>query len=318
MAWYSIYKYTFSKNQQGELFTLDNHSSVFDNAQHYFGSLFTQGTSLVAFKKKKDELVSCPNGILSHRSDIIVMRLCDNRNVSIRQDYKKNPEVTNPFCQIVIDNRPGRALMAIEKESSFGNPDKAAEILEETINNYLRDYRISIEIKQHTRVDEFWSYVDEQTLVNKDPIRKVVFDYPNPKLTKSLFIPKDVETKVNALFTMLGNTNAVKGHLQMEASKEGSLQLKRTKKDMAQMVALCCNNGYNLSVYFKNYGIFRVNDRIKTVKSMDESILNDFIAGVQLTSGSFGLIVWLDDLYNYLKICKNATEIPSPRKRRNT
>ena len=129
MAWYSIYKYNFIKNQQGNLFAVADYSdSVFDNAQQYFGQLFHQGTSLIAFKTRKGEHVECPNAILSHHDNIIVMRLCDNRTVNVWQDYKRSPEVTNPFCHIVIDNRPGRCLIAIEKDSSFGKTDKAADI----------------------------------------------------------------------------------------------------------------------------------------------------------------------------------------------
>jgi hypothetical protein len=217
----------------------------------------------------------------------------------------------------VIDNRPGRCLIAIEKDSSFGKTDKAADILEGTLNNYLSDYRLSIEINQQIRTDEFWNYVEEQTRVNNDPIRKVVFDFPNPKLTYPLISTKKVVGKVNSMLSMLGASNAVKGHFHMDASKEGTLKLLRTNKDLAQMVELCHNNGYSLSVFFKHYGLFRVNDQIKAVKKMEEAILADFIGLVRLTSGSYGLIVWLDELDKHMQKYNNATKIPAPRKRGN-
>lgn len=78
---------------------------------------------------------------------------------------------------------------------------------------------------------------------------------------------------------MASATGAARSSFKVDAEKEGTLTLDRTKEDLAQMVALCCNNGYHISVHFEQFGVYRNGDVIRALYNIDKGLLDDFING---------------------------------------
>ena len=89
-----------------------------------------------------------------------------------------------------------------------------------------------------------------------------------------------------------------------------------SSKDMAEMVNLCCNKGYDIQIKFKNYKTYRINDYVKRFVSMDDNLLTEFR---QNNSYLFGdnesLILWLNKVIETINKDKRESEIPKRRKK---
>jgi hypothetical protein len=78
---------------------------------------------------------------------------------------------------------------------------------------------------------------------------------------------------------MTAATNAAKGTLNLLSDKNSVIQLERTKEDFAQLVTLCSRNGYDISVHFKKYGIYRCGGQAKALNIIKDEVLKEFKTG---------------------------------------
>lgn len=119
---------------------------------------------------------------------------------------------------------------------------------------------------------------------------------------------------------MASATGAARSSFKVDADKEGTLTLDRTKEDLAQMVALCCNNGYHISVHFEQFGVYRNGDVIRALYNIDKGLLDDFINGQSVLGDRegtcFGLINKLDYIREQTKEYENITPVKEGRKRK--
>lgn len=83
---------------------------------------------------------------------------------------------------------------------------------------------------------------------------------------------------------------------------------------MAEMVRLCAENGYDISILFKEFKTYRINDYVRAYYPMNDSVLQDFRAGTQTIEGKNALEDWFDIVIEHTKNYKNESEVP---KRRN-
>ena len=94
------------------------------------------------------------------------------------------------------------------------------------------------------------------------------------------------------------------------------VKAERTKRDMAQMVALCVQNGYDLSVKFKEFGLYRINHDIKVYQTIMPSLIQDFINQQEILDftkkGQFALINSLDSIRK--QITEYNDETPTIKK----
>lgn len=142
---YAIYKFDFHKaiqrTIQAEADGIDG-SKYLKNAQECFASLFDQNTidKLAKINKKGEVTATLPNDVLKKLGDIFIWRVNNsqlkewwkrNGKDSMGFDkYEKDTVESNPFCNVLIDNRPGVGIMAIEKSSAWGsNPDMLRDLL---------------------------------------------------------------------------------------------------------------------------------------------------------------------------------------------
>lgn len=115
---------------------------------------------------------------------------------------------------------------------------------------------------------------------------------------------------------------AAKSQYQLDATSQGTLKLDRTQEDLAQMVGLCCNNGYQIAVHFKHGKVFRNGDCQLATFDIEEEPLNHFVNGQCVIGSSadgepaYALVSWLDDVREYTKDYNDATQIEHKRKRK--
>lgn len=217
----------------------------------------------------------------------------------------------HPGCYAIFDCREGVAQLAIERIAAFENkPDKVSEILASTLSKALRPFGLDIEIRPKLREGNFWEAVEEQTLTLKDQVRRVSFFFPKRDNIGPVDAVDYMKRKVMVLQSMLSGVNAAKGEFKMEASQKGSLLLERTQRDMAEMVSLCCRNGYKMAVYFRHYGVYRFGEQVRAFDRLESEVIDQFIHGQSCFGDqSWDLLIWLDEArtrtLNYKGVCSD-------------
>lgn len=309
MATYEIFKFDFRRAGQGQLFSRENGHSALDDAQRIFGEILKE--PLVITKQKRgDEVAHLENYVERRDGDILSMLVCNEKDINYRERKEEVTLTTHPGCRVIIDNRPGVGQMAIERDSSFnGKPGTVRDLLQDALNKRLAEYRLEVEIRAKKRSSEFWEMVSEQITIHHDMPTKVSFTFP-----KQETVPVDASPNVSAYLVaaraMCSAIDATKGMLQMESDKGKVLHLERTQEDFANMVALCSQNSYDISVHFKHYGVYRFGKAVKALFELQDSIANDFARGQRTCGG--GMKEWLDDIRQ--KIEGYGDEEPTEKK----
>lgn len=301
---YVLFIFLFNKIEKPNLLFRDENGELIKlSAQQHLDRLLI-GTSVLGFnRKEKDGTFTRPsNRIEAKIDDIIFLRLCSRKNVTIWKDYEKTKEVNKPYCNIIIDNRPGIAQLAIEKNGAFGTngPDKVVEIISTYMNNALAPFGYEIEITRKLRTVEVWDMVAERVKVD-DPVKSVKLDFHDPSKTEAIDATDEQMRQVKLLLSLAKDMGAVNSNYQVMDADKGTLILYKQQKDLAGMVALCTNNGWDIEIRFKNFGVYRTNTKQGAVFSMKDSILTEFICGdVELYGndgqGKSNLVEWLDNV----------------------
>ena len=318
MPTFAIYKMLFKQASQRSLLAEDG--TRLDYAQEYLEEILDK--DLPISKKGRDQVpIRLENYPEARRDRVTLMVVCNEKKHKY-QEKKENKELEyHPGCYVIIDNREGIAQVAIERSESFnGNPDMVRKLLQEALCMAFRDKGIEVELRPKMREREFWELVDEQRIVHQDTIKKVVFEFPNPEKTKPVDIPDKMKKNLAYLNIMTAATNAAKGSLQLFSDKGSTIQLERTKEDFAQLVTLCSWNGYDISVHFNKYGVFRCGGKAKALDIIKDSVITEFLTGQmqmgKTEEGVFELVRQLDEIRVRTENYIDDEPIKQVRKRR--
>ena len=264
---YQIYKYDFHKATQRTIIAeaegIDGNKHI-KIAQTCFASLFDLNTidKLAKINKKGEVKAMLPNDVLAKSNEIFIWRVnnsqlkdwwkkCGKDNKGIDK-YEKEEIESNPYCHVLIDNRPGVGLMAIEKSSAWGSkPDMLRDVLLENFNRMLADF-FDLEMRIEARMDpkDIWEFVHDRLFEHHDYIRKVAFTFQNPKKINKSNAMEVKSTRLKAMLKTVEISDALKGFFTMEFDKNTNSKISQTNKDMAEMVRLCGENGYDINRYF--------------------------------------------------------------------
>lgn len=320
---FTIYKYELIKTNERKIFQETEVGT--ERAQDYLGSLFeAPQLNLFATSKKTGEPTAYPNSILKIRQGVVLMRVCNVKHVTLVQAYKERREESNPFCHVIIDNRPGIGQIAIEHTKAFDNrTDKVSAILQESLHALLADVGLNIEIHAKMRTRDFWETVEEQVYRKGDRVRRVVFDFADPDQATPIDAPPSAIEALRFLHAVSADMGAARSQYKLDATREGTLRLDRTREDLAQMVTLCCNNGYQISVHFHHMGVYRYGKQSRAVYELDEEVLEGFVGGQQTLTDTpqqepgFALLDWLDNVREQTKTYNHETQTEGKRKRKH-
>lgn len=318
---FGIYK-CIIKPLQPDLFS-EHDSGNLPEAQRILHDILLTPPKIYKTQKNGNEQ-PYTTSLLRSDEDIFVMRMSDPKGVQLI-DVQQNPyDVVNfPPCYIIYDNRPGRSTLAIEKRSdSFDrNTDKVRDLLEKALGNELFKYDLRIEVNIKKRVGDFWDIVDEYKQEQNDRVKSVKFSFPNPALSTPVEdAAKLAAEKLKYLTALTEATKATKGVLQLDSEENSSLELKK-QSDVGHMVALCCDNGYDLSVFFEQYGEFKYGEEKRMIKTLDEAVVTHYVEGKEdpaLWHGSASeLKGWLDDIFENAEKYVESHNLNKRGKKRN-
>ncbi len=304
------------------------------------GAIFTslcKGGKLNLYKLKKskggDDVVPYHNDIMAVHGGISVLRINNNKNKTVVEeadtttngitDYETNTYVSNPYCFVIIDNRVEKGIcqIAIQKNDAWRDSKGVRELLEQYWNTmFLNDgIPLILKISPKTRPSEIWEFCRERCGVGGDAISRIAFDFPNQRKVAMLNrIPKPTGY-IKQLAKLSELTNAIKTHIHMDYDNADPVVIEENMRNLANIIQICANEEYNLSVYFKYYGQYRCNEEVSAIFPMAETILNAFMTDwddeQSCTPQQRELFNWCDNAYEQAKLFKNAGQIPTPRHR---
>lgn len=328
---YAIYKYDFHKaierTIQAEADGVDGAKNL-KIAQTCFASLFDQNTidKLAKINKKGEVKALLPNDVLAKSGDIFIWRV---NNSQLKEwwkrsgkdskgidTYERDEIESNPYCYVLVDNRPGVGLMAIEKSTAWGSkPDMLRDVILENFNRILADlYDLEMRIEARMNPKDIWEFVHERLYEHNDYIRKVAFSFQNPKKISKSSAMEVKSARLKAMLRTVEISDALKGFFTMEFDRNTNSKISQANKDMAEMVRLCGENGYDIIITFKEFKTYRINDYVRAYYPMTEDVLRGFRIGSLTIEGITQLEDWFNQVAEQTKDYVNESEVP---KRRN-
>lgn len=327
---YAIYKFDFHQATNRSVIAESNGVDGSKNvkfAQKCFDSLFDKNTIDNLIKtNNKGESTRLPNDVMAKIGEIYIWRVNNSlmkdwwtKNGKDRKgidNYEKQEIESNPYCNVLIDNRPGCCLMAIEKSAAWNSaPDKLRDMLLYNFNAKLSDlFDLEMRIEARMNPTEIWDFVHERIYEHDDYIRKVSFIFQNPKKINKTNAAEVKSSRLKAMLRTVEISDALKGFFMMEFDRNARNNISPKNRDLAEMVRLCSENGYDISITFKNFKTYRINDYVKAYFRMSADVLQSFSIGSLNFDGKTGLEDWFDLVAKQTKNYTNESEIP---KRRN-
>ena len=331
---YCIYEVELKKTRivQGDITEgMDTQKTDISKAYDYFESIFDKpGKSLDIFQMNKATVTktkSHPNRVLAVADHVILFQL---NNVQIKKLWKPlNPdtvfptyvqteEESNPYCNVIIDNRGDECLLAIQVDhSAWSNTDKVRDVLQENLSRMLESRGIQIEISTKMKPSSFWDYVNYKQLNEKIGIKRLTWDFINSKRLQAAIKPK---SHLKALDEMTDLFNGYAGQLTIVPSAKEVLELKRRRVDMVNMLDLASNlnNIYFLTVTFEDGEVYKCNSNLRAEIQVQESYVNNFRDNQKDAFFEYQLFRWLDEVKAKTKDYQNAAQTKRKGKRKNS
>ena len=205
-------------NQGDNLFEkLPSIKERMDKKLEYIHAIITDNN--FKFKSNKDGEFN--RKIYYDQDGIIILRIANNKNLSLEEDFKKNKHHHSPSCFVIIDNRTNFQRIAIEEDTTaFSDTDVVRNIIFHSLKRHLQKYGLGIEIKKEFQKNEFWDIVKDQT--RGISLVRFCFSYPNlPRVHQSIneLINSESEA-LNSKQTTLEYRSNESEHLELDESNK--------------------------------------------------------------------------------------------------
>ena len=175
---------------------------------------------------------------------VYVLRISNNRQTNIEENFQKKKIENHPSCYVFIDNRQGPEALqtiAIQKLSTaFTATDQVAKILTNTFNVILQNYSMQIEITAKYHSQTFWTFVEKH-----QDIKLVRFKFPMPNMGMN-------GKRMSEWISQLTDETNGGPTMQLEAPSSQVLTLSPDKEALQDIVELSSANG--LEIKFKIVG----------------------------------------------------------------
>lgn len=327
---YAIYKFDFHKSSHTSLQAAadgKDGTKYVKQAQTCFASLFDQNSieKLAKINKKGEVIAMLPNDVLAKADGIFLWRVNNSqykdwwkrsgKDQKGFDKYEKDEIESNPYCYVLIDNRPGVGLMAIEKSSAWGGkPDLLRDVILENFNRMLADlFDLEMRIEARMNPKDIWDFVHERLTVHGDFVRKISFSFQNPKKINKSNSSEINSAHLKALLKTVEASDALKGLFTMEFDKNTNGKISQQNKDMAEMVRLCSENGYDISITFKEFKTYRINDYVRAYYPLTFEVIQSFNTGTRDFFVRTELEEWFNLINEQTKDYVNESEVPKRR-----
>ena len=184
----------------------------------------------------------------------------------------------------------------------------------------MREYRRRIEIERLTKqTTDFWDVVDEIRSTFDDHVTRISIDYmDNGKSTKSRRA-----NDLLAAICLLAQKSKSDALFELKAKTDEGVCLKEIRRDVQHIADICLTQpNYDLSVRFKNFGVYRYGADLVAQFSVDDNVAVDFaydkpIIDFETGGRSYDLVYWLNRLSKLMNNNYKNEPIQPKRTRRS-
>lgn len=331
---FMIYDVTITETEQMHAFEKLDRETAIKNAAEIFGGCFN-GRKLNLYRtirvNGEYEPETLENDILSVHDDVYLLRVNNKKKKTIVEkaetttngvpDYAENTYISNPYCYVVIDNRADKGIcqMAIQKNSAFGEPNNVRRIIQDCLNTKLiaDGIPLTITISAKMRPSKIWEFCQQRCNEGEDSIQRISFDFPNQKKMASHNRIAKPKGYIKQLAKVMALTDAIKTHISMEYTDADPNLIEKNAKDLAEIVRICKNKAYNLSILFRGYGLYKCDDNVRAMFPMQENLLNAFWTKWEELpyEEKYGLFNWCNYVYKQSKMYDYVEQTPAKRHR---
>lgn len=298
MGDYTIYKYLFNRSTEQNLFSQQTKAEALELAQEELDKAIKGELFFAKKHRSREEYERLEYQLLCSQNSISVLLINDSKHKKYQEGKEDMTLNYHPGCYVIIDNRPGIAQIAIEKTSSFDyDTDKVSKLLKTALDRTLSQVGMNIDIQPIYQSKDFWESVDEIKKKN-DRITKITFHFLNSNTIGPLNATQAELVRMEFIASMMAAFDAAESKFGFTADRDKSLILDRTQEDVAAVIDLCCRNGYEIAVHFKEAGIYRTGKEIRVTRQLRDSHITDFVQGQAHAFHPYGFLgEWLDSIH---------------------
>lgn len=265
MATFAIYSYKFRDvenigiflGQEDDTQLLPTIKHKQDFLQHIFHDDLHGGRPFqcrLTQGNKKDKLsIHYDSKVVWEKGGLVLLMVSNSqKTITKHEHFQKKRVKDEPWCHVLIDNRPNREFMAIEKNSAFSSPDNVAEILQCSLRDRFAPHHATIDINNSYQPDAFWETVERY---HSEGIHEVIFRFaaPNPAWQAAL-----IRGMSNAAEAMNARPSAT-----FTSASGAPLTLDKTNKELSKYVDACALGGEDILIKVKG---IRSRISIKSIK----------------------------------------------------
>lgn len=238
MATFAIYTFKFRDIENKGLFAGQTEKyqplPTLEDKQNFLQHIFQED---LRSKEPFLHAVGCDCKTLWESSGFIVLMVSNIKNVTRHQKFRKIKEQDEPWCHVLIDNRPGREFIAIEKNGAFTSPDIVAELLQNELRYRFALHHVEITIKNQYKPDAFWDIINKHFI---NGIRQVAFHFsvPNPPWASELLgnmneAARSMHARPTAIFSAPDNSPII---------------VDQQNEELRRYVEVCAKEGEDITV----------------------------------------------------------------------
>ena len=266
MASFILYNYQCDPITKVESKFFENLPSMqerMDRKLEYIHSIITNPK--FKFKSKKDGEFNIR--IYYEEGGIIVLKIANNKQLSLEEDFRKQKHHYSPSCYVIIDNRTNIQRIAIEEDiTAFSSTDVVRNIIEYSLRRCLREYGLNIEIKKEYEKKEFWDLIGSQT--KGVSMVRFSFSYPNlPRVHQSINELINSESKV---------VHSKQTTLEYKSDNSEQLTLEENNPQLSGLVDASASSGHPITIKAKGIRKF-----IQTGNTTKRIYIEDLEANIQ-------------------------------------
>lgn len=234
-----------------------------DKKLEYIHSIITN--PMFKFKSKKDGEFNLK--IYYEEGGIIVLKIANNKQLNLEEDFRKQKHHYSPSCFVIIDNRTKIQSIAIEEDiTAFSSTDVVRNIIEYSLKHFLREYGLNIEIKKEYEKKEFWDLIGNQT--KGVSMVRFCFSYPNlPRVHQSINELINSESKI---------VNSKQTTLEFRSDNSEQLELNESNSQLSGLVNASAGSGHPITIKAKG-----IKKYIQTGNTTKRIYINDLDVTVQ-------------------------------------
>ena len=261
--------------------------------------------TLVESRKNEEDVIH-DNRILGFREGVAVLDVCADKKEFYWSNFKENEIHNQPFCKVIIDNRPNRGFLFVEESRIFGGKrgqDKVVALLRDNINRVANQYGWNMVISAKLPPGDFFDAVAERIKAGYKP-KAVVFSFPRHQTLSDA--PYSFVKQLQMQHSFMECINARKFHARYETDHGEQLHLDKANRDIAMLVNLCSKEDYGIKVYYWTGPCTSSRSLKRTKVKISDAEISALVVGDAVCcdchgNSQFALINSLDIILNDLK-----------------